>query len=136
MYQFAGFFAKPPIEPPATLPSGVVWRAISAPFAGIGVRVSSLIGQSPQRDEVEILARKLSLLSALEVLYLTYDCWGGGIDYVYGLGVREDTAFGPVEESDVTKTKQVYLTLMNEFGVSPDDALRFPPFVRGFWGEF
>jgi hypothetical protein len=135
MYRFAGFFAKPLIDRPARLPEEAVWRTISVPFEGIGVRLPALIGESPSPSEVNRLLQEVGLHAAMDWLYITYDCWAGRIDSVYGLGVRSGQFFGPVKESDISQVKAVYLALMREFGVQPDDALRFPPFVRGFWGE-
>jgi hypothetical protein len=135
VYRFAGFFAKPWIDRPTSLPEGAVWRSVSVPFAGVGVRLPALIGQSPDPAEVERLLRQVGLHAATDWLYLTYDCWAGRIDYVYGLGVRSGHAFGPAKESDVSKVRAAYLELMGEFGVQPADALAFPPFVRGFWGD-
>jgi len=135
VYRFAGFFAKPTIDRPLSLPDEAVWRTISAPFTGVGVRLPSLIGTSPNPDEVARLLQEVGLQSATDWLYLRYDCWAGRIDCVYELGSASGRAFGPVEELDVNKAKAVYLTLMGEFGVQPADALKFPPFVRGFWGD-
>ncbi len=53
---------------------------------------------------------------------------------MYGLGAAGGQAFGPVGESG-DKVLAAYLELMGAFGVSASDARRFPPFVRGFWGE-
>lgn len=132
-YRFAGFFVKPPIN--HTLEADGVWRAISAPFVGVGVRLPDRIGTTPDPAEVSQLLVALGLEGVTDWVYLTYDCWGGRIDSVYGLGSRGTRAFGPLQEDDVSKTEQAFVELMGEFGVTPDDALRFGPFARGFWGE-
>ena len=134
-FWFSGFFARPPVSRPETLPEGAVWRQISAPFAGVGVRLEHLSGKKPAPDRVEALARQLGIARATDWLYLTYVCWAGRVDSVYGLGVRGGRLFGPIVESAVRLARDAYLELMGEFGVGPADALRFPPFERGFWGE-
>jgi hypothetical protein len=134
MYQFDGFFAKPVIDRPITLPEGAVWRSITAPFVGVGVRLPALLGQSPDPVEVYRVLREVGLSTVKDWLYLRYDCWAGQIDYVYGLGVRDGHGFGPAKD-DGAQARAVYLELMGGFGVQPADALAFPPFVRGFWGE-
>ena len=134
-YRFAGFFAKPTIDRPESLSEGAVWRSISAPFEGVGVRLPALIGKSPDPAEVDRLLQEVGLRTAHDWLYIDYCTWAGRIDCVYGLGVAAGRAFGPLKESDVNKAKASYLTLMSEFGVQPADALGFPPFARGFWGE-
>ncbi len=135
VYRFAGFFAKPLIDRPADLPDGTVWRTISFPFVGVGVRLPSLIGESPVPVKVEELLRKVGLHTAKVWLYLTYDCWAGRIDYVYGLGASDGRGFGPIDESAANKAQAAYLSIMGEFGITPTDALDFQPFVRDFWGE-
>ena len=134
-YWFSGFLAKPPIARPETLLEGEVWREISAPFSGIGVRLEDLLGTNPDPDRVEVLARRLGVVRASEWLYLTYVCWAGRIDLVFGLGAKGRWRYGPIKESDVSLTRGAYVRLMAEFGVTSADALRFPPFERGFWGE-
>jgi hypothetical protein len=134
-YQFAGFFAKPAIDRPDYLPEGAVWRSISVPFEGVGVRLPAMIGQSPDPRKVGRLLREVGLQTASDWLYIDYCTWAGRIDCVYGLGVTAGRAFGPLYESAIDRTKETYLELMGEFGVEPADAMRFPPFERGFWGE-
>jgi hypothetical protein len=135
VYRFAGFFAKPIIARPESLPGGVAWRCIAVPFEGVGVRVAALIGQSPELTEVNRVRTQVGLQDATNWLYLTYDCWAGRVEYVYGLGSRSGVPFGPVKESDISRVPAAYVAVMGSFGVQPADALRFPPFVGGFWGE-
>jgi hypothetical protein len=134
-YQFSGFFASPPVLRPDVMPAGAVWREVVSPFIGVGVRLSALIGKTPERADVEALARQLGVDAADRWLYLTYDCWGGKIDFVYGFGSRGGLPFGPVKENGLDAVKATYMSLMAHFGVSPEDALRFKPFERGYWGE-
>jgi hypothetical protein len=134
-YRFAGVFARPAIPRPKVLPSGAVWRDIAKPFAGVGVRLPALIGETPAAADVESLTRQLGMDAADCWLYLTYDCWGGSIDFVYGLGSQGGVSFGPVEESALDKVETVYVGLMGRFGLPAEDALRFQPFERGYWGE-
>ncbi len=134
-YQFAGFFARPIISRPPELPGGSVWRDISVPFDGVGLLIPDLIGESPPAADVVDLAKQFGLHSADTWLYLTYDCWGGHIDFVYGLSMRGDALYGPVENSDWEGVEATYTTLMERLGVAAKDALSFAPFSRGFWGE-
>ena len=39
MYEFTGYFARPAVPQPVSLPTGAVWREIAVPFVGVGVRV-------------------------------------------------------------------------------------------------
>lgn len=135
-YQFAGFFVRPPLSIPVSRPQdNAVWRDIARPFLGMGVRWPSWIAQTPAPDEVTALAHQLGLDAAERWLYLTYDCWGGEIDFVYGLGSWAGVPFGPITEDDASKTEAAYLRLMEQFGVTAEDALRFEPFTRGYWGK-
>jgi hypothetical protein len=134
-YRFNGFFARPPVSRPTGLPAGAVWRDITAPFVGVGVRirVTGLGDGEPGPVEARQLLAAVGLAGASDWLYLSYVTWAGPIDHVYGLGVSAGREFGPVSEGD--EARAAYLALMAEFGVSEADALNFPPFVRGFWGE-
>jgi hypothetical protein len=89
----------------------------------------------PTPADVQALARLLGVVAADRWVYLDYVCWGGDIDFVYGLGSQDGVPFGPVKESDHDKVEAAYTGLMENFGVSTADALRFEPFMRGFWGE-
>ena len=135
MYRFTGFFARPVIERPATLPAGAVWREVTAPFAGVGVRLPGLAGKEPEPDEVRRLLSEVGLGAAADWLFIDYVTWAGPIDSVYGLGSSGGRAFGPVGESARDTTRAAYLELMGALGVAEADAINFPPFVRGFWGE-
>jgi hypothetical protein len=135
VYQFAGFFARPPVSPPNRLPDDAVWRDVTVPFAGVGVRLPALLGKAPPAPEVMDLARRLGIDRARDWLFIVYDCWGGRIDYVYGLGTRDGQTFGPTEESAIAQVEGEYVVLMEQFGVLQQDALHFAPFERGYWGE-
>jgi len=132
-YWFSGFFAKPSVEPPTTLPERAVWREIVSPFVGVGVLLAELQGERPSSEEVQSLVQRLGIDRA-DWIYLTYVCWAGSVDSVYGLGVCGGRPFGQVDEDRGTHTREAYIRLMGEFGVSPENAMRFPPFERGFWG--
>jgi hypothetical protein len=134
-YRFTGFLARPSVKRPATLPSGAVWREIAAPFAGVGVALPALAGREPGPDEVQRLLAEVGLSGAADWLFIDYYTWAGPIDCVYGLGSAGGGGFGPVGESARDKVRASYLGLMGAFGVAEADALNFPPFVRGFWGE-
>jgi hypothetical protein len=134
-YRFAGLFARPTIERPTVLPRGAVWREITTPFVRVGVRLSDLANDKPGPEEARRLLADVGLGGAVDWLYLSYVTWAGPINSVYGLGAAGGQEFGPVRMWDVDKARGAYLELMAAFGVSPADALRFPPFVRGFWGE-
>lgn len=102
-YQFAGFLASPRVPRPDVLPIGAVWRDIVMPFFGVGVRLPALLGKSPPRAEVETLARQCGVYAAERWLYLTYDCWGGAIDFVYGLGSRDGVPSVPSRRMTLTQ---------------------------------
>jgi hypothetical protein len=135
VYSFAGFFAKPPVRRPDVPIEGAVWRDITTPFVGVGVRLAALLDHKPDPVRVEALAGQLGIDRATDWLFLDYVCWGGRIDFVYGLGVRGGRRFGPAEEPDEPQATETYVSLMREFGVERADAMMFPPFERGFWGE-
>jgi hypothetical protein len=134
-YRFAGFLARPTIECPAVLPGNAVWREITVPFVGVGIRLPGLADDEPGPDEARRLLAEIGLRDAADWLYLNYVTWAGRIDRVYGLGVSGGREPGPVSKSELNKVRAAYLGLMGEFGVAPADALNFPPFRRGFWGE-
>lgn len=135
MYRFTGFFARPVFRPLSTLPDGAVWREVVAPFVGVGVRMPPLVDDEVSPAEARRVLADYGLTSATDWLYLSYVTWAGRIDGVYGLGAVNGREFGPVGEWDGDKTRAAYLKLMGAFGVAEADALNFPPFVRGFWGE-
>ena len=137
MYEFTGFFARPAVPQPVALPPGVVWRDITSPFVGVGVRLPDLDDQPEllARPDVETLALKLGLGAADCWVYLTYVCWGGDIDFVYGLGSHRGRPFGPVREDEHGAVEGAYTGLMEGIGVPPEVALEFEPFRRGYWGE-
>jgi hypothetical protein len=134
-YWFTGFFARPVLERPAGLPGNAVWREITSPFVGVGVRLTGLDDDRPGPDEARRLLAEVGLGGAADWLYLGYVTWAGRVESVYGLGSSGGREFGPVRETDADKARGAYLWLMGEFGMAPADALNFPPFVRGFWGE-
>jgi hypothetical protein len=117
------------------LSTGVVWREIAGPFVGIGVSLRRLADEQPGLDTVQHLLAEVGLGGAVDWLFIDYVTWGGPIECVYGLGSFGGRAFGPVGESDRDTAQSAYLELMGEFGVAEADALNFPPFIRGFWGE-
>jgi hypothetical protein len=86
MYEFAGFLASS-IPRPVHLSDNAVWRDIDAPFVGVGIRLPELLENAPTRIEIEAIARRLGISEADRWLYLTYMCWGGELEFVYGLGV-------------------------------------------------
>jgi hypothetical protein len=135
VYRFTGFFARPAIERPATLPAGAVWREVAAPFAGVGVSLPGLADDEPGPDKARRLLAEVGLGGATDWLFINYVTWAGPIDSVYGLGSSGGREFGPVAETADDNTRAAYLKLMGAFGVAPADALDFPPFLRGFWGE-
>lgn len=134
-FWFTGFFARPRIDPPTVLPAGAVWREIAVPFVGVGVRLLAQFDNKLNPTEVNRLRVEVGLNEAVDWLFISYVTWGGRIDGVYGLGATGGRAFGPIRESDQEPAEAAYLVLMGEFGVTPADALNFPPFARGFFGE-
>jgi hypothetical protein len=135
MYRFTGFFARPAIDCPAVLPAGTVWREITTPFTGVGVRLPSLADDEPGPEEARRLLAEVGLGGAADWLFINYVTWAGPIDNVYGLGSAGGREFGPISESRRETARAAYLELMGAFGVASAAAVHFPPFVRGFWGE-
>ncbi len=134
-YWFTGFFARPIIELPAAFVGTTVWRAIAVPFVGVGIRLPGLTNDEPGIAEARGLLAEVGLVGATDWIYLKYVTWAGRIDSVYGLGSSGGHEFGPVSETDLDKARNAYLELMDKFGIAPAEAVNFPPFVRGFWGE-
>lgn len=134
-YQFAGFLATDPVVRPAHMPADSVWRKIEDPFVGVGLLLPDLIGKVMEESQVLALAASLGLDSAAKWIFLQYDCWGGEIDYVYGLGSSDGERFGPIEESALDKVQSTYIALMAHLGITESEALSFKPFDRGFWSE-
>jgi len=134
-YQFAGFFARQSSPPPPDLPSDAVWREITSPFIGVGLLLPALIGKVIKEDRVMGLAETYGLANVPTWIFLIYDCFGGQIDFVFGLGMSNGEPFGPIEDSSLARVAGSYTTLMSHFGLSEDEALAFPPFERGFWGK-
>lgn len=135
MYEFTGFFARPVVSRPLLLPPDVVWREIASLIAGVGVRLPESDGRLLTRSEVEDIAQQFGLHAAECWLYMNYVCWGGNIDFVYGLGSRRGVSFGPVREDSHDVVEAAYIGLMEQFGLSATDAMQFEPFTRGYWGE-
>jgi hypothetical protein len=135
VYWFTGFLARPVIECPSSLPVGAVWREIVVPFHGVGVRFSARTNDKPAPAEVQRLLAEVGLGSAAAWVYLSYVTWAGHLESVYGLGASGSREFGPAGAWDESEARAAYLELMGEFGVVQADALNFPPFARGFWGE-
>jgi hypothetical protein len=48
--------------------------------------------------------------------------------------MRAGNPFGPVEEHDLDRVEAAYTDLMEQFGLSAEDALNFDLFARGYWG--
>lgn len=134
-YQFAGFFVAAPMPSPKSLPQAATWREISLPFRGFGVLLPHLVGKVVPPEKVQSLAQEIGITDGMNWLFLQYDCWGGEIDFVYGMGVAEGVPFGPTEESARGVVESAYTQVMGQFGVSPEAAHNFAPFERGFWGE-
>ena len=137
MYEFTGYFARPAVSRPVVLPPGAVWREIAVPFSGVGVRLPDSGDERglPAPADVQALARKLGLDAADYWVYLDYVCWGGEIDFVYGLNSHRGVLFGPVKEDAHKAVEAAYSSLMEQFGVPAELALNFAPFRRGYWGE-
>jgi len=134
-YRFTGFFAQPSIDRPTMLSGGAVWREIATPFIGVAVRMPDLTDDELAPTEARRLLAEFGLGGATNWLYLSYVTWAGRVAGVYGLGASGGRDFGPLGEWDSDAVRAVFLTLMGEFGVAQADAINFPPFARGFWGE-
>lgn len=133
-YQFAGFLAPSDTEliHYSALPADAMSRRITAPFNGVGIRMPSLVGKRPSPDEIKRLAAATGIAQAPSWLYIAYATWGR-IDSVYAYGVQDAEEFGPVDDSNEETVKATFVGIMARIGVDARDALRFAPFVRGFW---
>ena len=136
-YEFTGFFAAPAIQRPITLPEGTVWRNIETPFVGVGVKLVERDNDAPLPSQTDVLGllRQVSLSDAQRWLFLTYVCWSGLIDFVYGMGSRDGQIFGPAQDDEVDSAGPLFASLMKQFGVDLGDRIYFAPFVRGYWDE-
>jgi hypothetical protein len=83
MYRFTGFFSRPVIECPSSLPTGAIWRNVSTPFAGVGVSLSHLDHDEPGPDEAKRLLAEVGLSGATDWLFINYVTWAGHIDSVW-----------------------------------------------------
>lgn len=109
---------------------------ITAPFDGVGVRLPELQGERPSLEVIEALAEQIGLARSQAWVYLTYTCWGGKIDSVYGVAQSEHgSRVGPLDEPNWQKCQETYIALMTHFGVAAQDAVNFKPFYRGFWDD-
>lgn len=134
-YRFAGFLATPPIVRPTELPPQAVWREIPGLFEGCGVRLPTFIGKAPEIATIQTVARALGLEITRRWVYLTYDCWGRQIDFVYGVGCCDGQMFGPIEADGPSEAEVAFTAIMAKLGLSPEQAMQFPAFERGFWSE-
>lgn len=133
-YQFAGFLVptEQDIVSMAAMPSDAICRSIASPFIGVGIRCPALIGKSPSVSQISALATEMGIAKAPSWLYIGYDTWGR-IDSVYAIGVQEGAEFGPIDDSNIQTVEATFVQVMSRIGVSPENALRFDPFRRGFW---
>lgn len=134
-YQFAGFFITSRISMSESLQKNAIWRDIAAPFQGTGIFTSHLVGKDMAPEIVLSLAQEIGITGEDTWIFLQYDCWGGMIDYVYGMGVAKGTSFGPIEDSAHDTVEATYVELMERLDISAENSLNFAPFERGFWGE-
>ncbi|WP_332604656.1 hypothetical protein [Acinetobacter sp. ESBL14] len=135
-YQFVGFFAlteqmKSPFYPI----DGTTWKDIKDPFHGIGIKLSPSIKTPSSPDDIKALFSAMNINHVKQWLFIEYVCFGGSIDYIYALIMKNGEIYGPIEESALENVERVYIDLMNEFGISEKDALQFKPFDRNFWDE-
>lgn len=132
-YRFAGFFVRGGAISPGDLMNRHVLREIDEPFDGQCILVPEYIGAAPDRAAITGLSTAYGF-DTRDWLFVVYDCWAGQIDYVYALGVHDNSVFGPICEADHSRASDAYIQAMGSFGVSRDQALQFKPFERGFWG--
>jgi hypothetical protein len=132
-YQFAGFMAAARLPKPERLPQRSVWKDIRKPFIGVGLFLPEFIDKQPEPRLITQLASEYGFSASPSWIYLTYTCWGGSVDFVYGLGARNGHSFGPDASDDFAES--TYVELMKSFGLSESSASNFEPFYRGFWNE-
>jgi hypothetical protein len=112
-YWFSGFFARPNVQQPHVLPARACWRTITTPFNGVGVRLPELQGERPTVAVIGALADQLELSGSNAWVYLSYTCWGGKIDSVYGVARSEDgSRIGPLDEYEWEKCQETYVARM------------------------
>lgn len=135
-YQFVGFFVlTEQMTSPFYPIDGTIWKNIKEPFQGIGIKLSPSIKTPSSPKEIKTLFNEMNINAARQWLFIEYECFGGSIDYIYALIMKNDEIYGPIEESAFDNVERVYISLMNEFGISEKDAIRFKPFERDFWDE-
>ena len=135
-YRFTGFLAPglDKVEAPQKLPADAVVRAIQVPFAGVGIALPSLIDKPLTAEHVLTLAAQTGIAAADAWLFIDYETWGR-VDAVYACGSVGGDVFGPVEDTNVETVEATYVAAMARVGIREQDALDFPPFYRGFWGD-
>ena len=133
-YKFAGFLVptEQDIVSAAALPSDAIYRSITSPFVGVGIRLPALIGKAPSVAQISTLAAELGVARAPSWLYIGYETWGR-IDSVYAIGVQEGKGFGPIDDTNIETVEATFVQAMSWIGVDSQNALRFAPFQRGFW---
>jgi hypothetical protein len=134
-YQFAGFFIKGKTHQLLELPNNAVVRQITSPFDGFGMRLPAYIGQTVTMEDVLQLSNSIGVSQSAEWIFIQYDCFGGQIDSVSGVTCSQACPSPYKEDSNYDTVQQSFLNLMQSFGVDHQDAINFPPFKRGFWGD-
>ncbi|NOR64145.1 MAG: hypothetical protein GQ535_16865 [Rhodobacteraceae bacterium] len=130
-YSFKGFFSTASDINRSALPDRCVFRNVTEPFKGCGILAPSM---PPVFDECEDFLRMLGI-SENDWLFLDYETWAGPVDYVLAFGRRSNIRFGPIE-ADGDAAEDAFYQALSEFGLGEDIGVIFPPFERGFFGEF
>ncbi|MCP3920987.1 MAG: hypothetical protein GY714_00225 [Desulfobacterales bacterium] len=110
-------------------------RKIDSPFKGSGIYLPMYSDRDPNEEEIIKIVNSVGLSKSDNWLFINYICWAGRIDYVYAYLNSCGKITGPVEESDLNKTSDLFVNIMEGFGVPKEKALDFKPFYRGFWNE-
>ncbi len=135
-YQFAGIFVKEfqiSAEVPLDIPYTV--RKVNSPFFGSAISIPQYVSKNPSIEEVNNIVKKIGIKLEHEWMFIIYECWAGEIDDLFGYIKKPEKQIVSIIESGKNKLENTYISFMEKFGVSKDEALDFEPFKRGFWGE-
>ncbi|MGB3638588.1 MAG: hypothetical protein WBA39_13580 [Rivularia sp. (in: cyanobacteria)] len=133
-YQFSGIFVKDfqilnkiHLDIPHTV------KKINSPFIGSGISIPEYTSKNPSIEEINDIAKKIGIKQDLEWMFIIYECWAGEIDYLFGYIRKPENKIVSIIESSQDKLENAYISFMEEFKISKDEAFNFEPFKRGFW---
>ncbi len=110
-------------------------KKVNSPFIGSAISIPQYVSKNPSIGEVNNIAKKIGIKQEHEWMFIIYKCWAGEIDDLFGYIKKPKRQIASIIESDKNKLENAYISFMEKFGVSKDEALDFEPFKRGFWEE-